>query len=311
MIYTLTLNPAIDQVIQVPNFQLGEINKAVSEYEVIGGKGINVAVMLQYLGYPTTALGFLGHDNKEMFEHYLAKQGVVACFHEVAGKTRINMKIKSLEIKQETELNGIAFAISDNDIAAILTIIKTEVTKNDCLIMSGSLPQNCPFDLYQKISTYCYENQILFVVDATKDVLLSTLGAKPLLVKPNLDELNELFGTDYKFTQKAEIVDLGQKLQAQGAQNVLISSGKDGSILITPTDVYFGNAATGQLINSVGAGDSMVAGFVGTYLATKDYQKALLTGICAGSATAFSPGIAEPAVVESLKKQIKITVFKL
>ncbi|MFU0252113.1 1-phosphofructokinase [Spiroplasma sp. Moj] len=310
MIYTLTLNPAIDQVIEVPNFQVGETNKAISEYEVIGGKGINVAVMLQHLGYSTTALGFLGRDNKEMFEHYLIEQKVGACFHEVNGKNRTNIKIKSLEIKQETELNGLAFSVSADDVMALLTILKTELTKNDCLIISGSLPRNCPSDLHQTISTYCDENEILFVVDATENVLLSTLSSKPFLIKPNLAELNELFETNYQFTQKAEIVALGKRLQEQGAQNVLISSGKDGSILITPTNVYVGNTATGQLINSVGAGDSMVAGFVGTYLATDDYQEAMLTGICAGSATAFSQGIADKLLVESLKQQIKISTFR-
>ncbi|WP_424526305.1 1-phosphofructokinase [Spiroplasma endosymbiont of Glossina fuscipes fuscipes] len=310
MIYTLTLNPAIDQIIEVPNFQIGETNKAVGEYDIIGGKGINVAVMLQHLGYPTTALGFLGRDNKEMFEHYLTEQQIPAYFHEVSGKTRTNMKIKSLEVKQETELNGVAFAITPADITAILTLIKTKVTKNDCLIISGSLPRNCDPNLYQVISTYCHDHEILFVVDATNDVLLSTLATKPFLIKPNLAELNELFGTNYHFKQVTEIITLGQKLRAQGAQNVLISSGKDGSMLITTQDVYLANTATGQLINSVGAGDSMVAGFVGTYLATKDYQTALLMGICAGSATAFSPGIATREVVESLKPQIKITIFK-
>ncbi|MBH8622667.1 MULTISPECIES: 1-phosphofructokinase [Spiroplasma] len=310
MIYTLTLNPAIDQIIEVPNFQLGETNKAVGEYDVIGGKGINVAVMLQHLGYPTTALGFLGRDNKEMFEHYLTEQQVPAYFHEVSGKTRTNMKIKSLETKQETELNGVAFAITDADVTTILTLIKAKVTKNDCLIISGSLPQHCDHNLYQIISTYCYDHQISFVVDATKDALLSTLATKPFLIKPNLAELNELFGTNYDFKQVTAIVALGQKLRAQGAQNVLISSGKDGSILITKHDVYLANTATGQLVNSVGAGDSMVAGFVGTYLATKDYQAALLMGICAGSATAFSPGIASRELVESLKPQITITIFK-
>lgn len=310
MIYTLTLNPAIDQIIEVSNFQLGETNKAVGEYDVIGGKGINVAVMLQHLGYPTTALGFLGRDNKEMFEHYLTEQEVMAYFHEVSGKTRTNMKIKSLETKQETELNGVAFVITDADVTAILALIKTKVTKTDCLIISGSLPRNCDRNLYQIISTYCYDHEILFVVDATKDSLLSTLATKPFLIKPNLAELNELFETNYHFKQVTEIVALGQKIRAQGAQNVLISSGKDGSILITAENVYLANTATGQLINSVGAGDAMVAGFVGTYLTTKDYQAALLMGICAGSATAFSPGIASRELVENLKPQINITIFK-
>ncbi|WHQ37378.1 1-phosphofructokinase [Spiroplasma sp. SV19] len=310
MIYTLTLNPAIDQIIEVPNFQIGETNKAVGEYDVIGGKGINVAVMLRHLGYPTTALGFLGRDNKEMFEHYLIAQQVPAYFHEVSGKTRTNMKIKSLALKQETELNGVAFAVTSTDIRAILTLIKTKVTKNDSLIISGSLPRNCDPNLYQIISSYCYDHEILFVVDATKDALLSTLATKPFLIKPNLAELNELFGTNYHFKQVPEIITLGQKLRAQGAQNVLISSGKDGSILITAHDVYLANTATGQLVNSVGAGDSMVAGFVGTYLETQDYQTALLIAVCAGSATAFSPGIASRDLVESLKPQIKITIFK-
>lgn len=310
MIYTLTLNPAIDQIIEVTNFQVGETNKAVREYDIIGGKGINVAVMLQHLGYATTALGFLGHDNKEIFEHYLADQKIPFYFHPVVGKTRTNMKIKSLDIKQETELNGVAFTITSADVEAILTLIKTKLTKNDCLIISGSLPRDCDPNLYQIISTYCHAQGILFVVDATKEILLSTLATQPFLVKPNLTELNELFNTNYHFNQVKEIIALGHNLRHQGTQNVLISSGQDGSILITAEDVYIANTATGQLVNSVGAGDSMVAGFVGTYLATNNYQEALLIGICAGSATAFSPGIADQSLVESLKPQIKITIFK-
>lgn len=309
MIYTLTLNPAIDRFVEVLNFELGKTNKIINEYELIGGKGINVSIMLKNLGYQTVVLGFLGFDNKEIFEKYLLKKKINFYFQKINGKNRINLKIKNLKSKQETELNGISFCVIDKDIITLLTTIKKKITKNDCLIISGSLPKNCSINLYKKISSYCYKNKILFIVDATKDILLSTLSFKPFLIKPNLIELNELFKTNFEFINKKEIINLGKKLQKKGAQNILISCGKDGSILITSKYIYIGNSAKGKLINSVGSGDSMIAGFIGTYLKTNNYKLSMLKGICSGSATAFSKGIANKLLVENLKKQIKINIF--
>lgn len=307
MIYTLTLNPAIDQMISVSNFKLGATNKAKDQYQVLGGKGVNVSVMLANLGHENIALGFISKTDASQFESYLATKNVKTNFHQVAGPTRLNLKISDLASQQETELNCLGFEISDADVAALLDIIKKNLTKADILIMSGSIAPGSSQDIYQTIAQFCSEQQITFAIDTTKKDLMATLQYHPLLIKPNLAELNEIFNTNYTFDQMQDVSKQAQELLKLGAQNVLISNGAQGSLLVTSKGSYLVNSASGTLVNSVGAGDSMVAGFIGTYWTTKDAQASLLVACAAGGATAFSQGIGEKELVEKLKTQIKIT----
>lgn len=309
MIYTLTLNPAIDQMISVPSFQLGVTNKAKDQYQILGGKGINVSVMLSHLGHKNMALGFMAEAQAKQFNAYLQAENVTCDFHEIAGQTRLNLKIRDLANNEETELNCLGFKITEQDETALLALIKNHLTKDDVLIMSGSIAPGASKNLYQTIAQFCSEKQITFAIDATKEVLMTTLQYQPLVIKPNLAELNEIFDAQTSFAKIEEVTKLAHELLKQGAQNVLISNGKEGSLLVTKEQSYLANAASGTLVNSVGAGDSMVAGFVGTYLATKDPKASLLVASAAGAATAFSQGIGELQLIDELKAQIKITLI--
>jgi len=310
MIYTLTLNPAIDQMISTKNFTLDATNKAIEQYQILGGKGINVSIMLKHLGFNNTALGFMGKDYHHQFETYLAKEKVNNDFHIVPGQVRINLKIKDLNNNQETELNCLGFNVNKNDEKAILTLLKKHLKKDDFLMIAGSIASGANNCLYQSIAEFCFKQKIAFAIDTTKVNLIPTLQYRPLLIKPNLAELNEIFNTNYHFDNQKAVIELGQKLLAQGAQNVLISNGKEGSILVTATKGnYFANAASGNLINSVGAGDSMVAGFIATYLETTDPKISLQIATAAGAATAFSQGIGDLSLVNKLKNQIKVVII--
>lgn len=309
MIYTLTLNPAIDQMISVKKFTLTATNKAVDQYQILGGKGVNVSVMLKHLGTNNVALGFIGSVQQQQFESYLTDESIKSDFHVVKGQVRINLKIRDLTNNQETELNCLGFNVNKDDEKAILTLLKKKLKKDDFLIISGSIPPGASTTLYAKITEFCFKQKVGFAIDATKVNLLPTLQYHPLLIKPNLAELNEIFNTDYKFDNQKGVIELAQKLLAQGAQNVLVSNGKEGSILVTPKGNFFANSSTGKLVNSVGAGDSMVAGFIGTYLKTEDSKASLLMATAAGGSTAFSQGIGELSLVNKLKTQIKIKVI--
>lgn len=306
MIYTLTLNPAIDQMISVKKFTLSQTNKAVEQYQILGGKGINVSVMLKHLGINNIALGFIGQDNEHQFESYLTSETIKSDFHVVKGQVRINLKIRDLTNNEETELNCLGFSINKDDEKAILTLLKKKLKKDDFLIISGSIAPGASATLYGKITELCSKQKIGFAIDTTKTNLLPALQYRPLLIKPNLAELNEIFKTDYSFDNQKAVIELAQKLLAQGAQNVLVSNGKEGSILITPKGNYFANAASGTLVNSVGAGDSMVAGFIATYLKTEDPKVSLLMATASGASTAFSQGIGDLTLVNKLKSQIKV-----
>lgn len=310
MIYTLTLNPAIDQMISLSKFSLGQTNKVKEQYQVLGGKGINVSVMLKTLGYDNIALGFMAKNESLQFENYLKSKNIASNFHQIKGQTRLNLKIRDLSNNQETELNCLGFTINENDESAIIALVKKHLTKEDLLIISGSIALGSTKNLYQEIAQYCFENKIIFAIDTSKNDLLATLKYQPLLVKPNLAELNEIFNTAYDFDDLDQIVKLAKDLLSQGAKNVLISNGNKGSLLVTKNHSYLANAASGKLINSVGAGDSMVAAFVATYNKTKDEKTSLLLASAAGSSTAFSQGIGDLSLIEELKKQIKIILLE-
>lgn len=310
MIYTITFNPALDYTVQVEKFEIGKINRTKSENILAGGKGLNVSIILKRLGIENTALSFIaGFTGKEL-ERKIRKYNIETEFIETnRGYTRINVKISSLEKnsliqESETALNGNGPEITENDIEKLLQKIQN-INSNDIVILSGNIPKCINENIYEIICKELDGKNVKFVVDASQKLLMNCLKYKPFFIKPNKEELEETFNT--KIETKEEIIIYAKKLQEKGAQNVLISLGGDGAILLTEKDeVYYSNTPKGQVINTVGAGDSMVAGFVAGYLKKKDYKEALKLGIASGSATAFSAGLAMNEEINGLLKQITI-----
>lgn len=310
MIYTITFNPALDYTVQVEEFEIGKINRTKSENILAGGKGLNVSIILKRLGIENTALSFIaGFTGKEL-ERKIKQYNIKTDFIEINnGYTRINVKISSLKKisliqERETALNGNGPEITQEDIDELLEKIK-KINSEDIVILSGNVPKCINEDIYEIICKELNEKNVKFVVDASQKLLMNCLKYKPFFIKPNKDELEETFNT--KIKTKKEIIIYAKKLQEKGAQNVLISLGGDGAILLTEkNEVYYSNTPKGQVINTVGAGDSMVAGFVAGYLKKKDYKEALKLGIASGSATAFSAGLAMNEEINGLLKQITI-----
>ena len=300
MIYTITFNPALDYISQVDNFEIGKINRTKSEKILPGGKGLNVSTVLKNLGIENTALGFIaGFTGKEL-ENRMKSFGIKTDFIEVKnGLTRINVKINS---KEETALNGNGPQIEQEDIQKMLEKIE-KITNEDIVIIAGNIPKGINNDIYEIICAKLEKNGVTFVVDSTRELLINVLKYKPFLIKPNKEELEETFKV--KIENNEQIIIYAKKLQAMGAQNVLISLGGDGAILITEKgDVYTSKAPKGKVVNTVGAGDSMVAGFIAEYARNRDYNKALKTGIATGSASAFSMELATRENVEALLEQL-------
>lgn len=287
MVYTVTFNPAIDYVVRVKEILVGATNHSESEEIYFGGKGINVSVVLKELGVDSKALGFTAGFTGEAIEKGLADLGVDTDFvHLKTGNSRINVKLKS---KEETEINGQGPHIDDESVAALFKKLDA-LTDGDTLILAGSIPSSLPSDIYEKILERLSAKKIRVVVDATKDLLLKVLKFKPFLVKPNNHELGDMFGVKLETDQ--EIEKYARKLQAMGAVNVLISMAGDGSMLIDETGkMHRMGVCKGKVKNSVGAGDSMVAGFTAG-IQSGDYEYALKLATAAGGATAFSDGLA-------------------
>lgn len=301
MIYTVTFNPSLDYIIQVDNFKPGIINKTHYENILPGGKGINVSIVLSNLGHENTALGFVAGFTGKEIENRMTNFGCSTNFIQVKeGLSRINIKMKSNE---ETEINGMGPQITDENIQELYSKLD-KMTSDDILVISGSIPSTLPDDMYERIMKYFNEKEIKIVVDATKKLMMNVLKYKPFLIKPNNIELGELFGVELN-TQE-EVIPYAQKLKDMGAQNVLISMAGKGAVFIDENEkVYKSKAPKGTVINSVGAGDSMVAGFISGYLESNhDYQKAFLKGICSGSASAFSHDLCTKEEVEALLKTL-------
>ena len=296
MIYTVTFNPSIDYIVRVKNFKPDTLNRTYYEQILPGGKGINVSIVLGNLGRESTALGFVAGFTGRELEDRLADCGVKSEFiHVREGFTRINVKMKS---DGETEINGMGPKIADDEIDALFAKLDT-LKQGDILIISGSVPGTLPGDMYERILSRLQGRGIEFIVDAEKDLLVNVLQYHPFLIKPNNHELGAIFGVDLK--KRGEVVPYAKKLQEKGARNVLISMGGEGAVLLAENgDVSMSEAPKGTLVNSIGAGDSMVAGFLTGYLDTGDYDKAFRTGLCAGSASAFSTDLATREEVEAL-----------
>lgn len=302
MIYTVTLNPSIDYVIRLDEFKIGAINRTSEEYVYPGGKGINVSLILNELGHTTKALGFISGFTGAYIRDSLKSKGLDEDFINLeSGFTRINVKLKS---SNETEINGQGPIISNADLDKLFQKLDT-LTENDVLVLAGSIPNTLDSSLYQKIMKRLAGKNIKIIVDATKDLLIKVLKYRPFLIKPNNHELEELF--DVKLETTDDIITYALKLQEMGAKNVLVSLGKDGALLITEDgDIFKSNVASGQVKNSVGAGDSMVAGFIAGYLTTNSYEKALQLGAASGGATAFSSDLAKKEYIYELLNEIKI-----
>ena len=287
MVYTVTFNPAIDYVVRIKEIIVGATNHSQREEIYFGGKGINVSVVLKELGVDSKALGFTAGFTGEAIEKGLADLGIDTDFvHLKTGNSRINVKLKSAE---ETEINGQGPHIDDESVTALFQKLDS-LTDGDTLILAGSIPSSLPADIYERILERLSLKKIRVVVDATKDLLLNVLKFKPFLVKPNNHELGDMFGVKLKTDE--EIEKYARKLQDMGAVNVLISMAKDGSMLIDETGkMHRMGVCKGKVKNSVGAGDSMVAGFTAG-IQSGDYEYALKLATAAGGATAFSDGLA-------------------
>lgn len=297
MIYTVTFNPAIDYIVRMDKpLEPGMTNRSVSEDCFFGGKGINVSTVLKNLGIENTALGFAAGFTGAAIVESVKSKGILADFIMLEeGISRINVKIKS---EEETEINAQGPAISDKAYNTLLE--KLDALKDgDMLILAGSIPSTLPSNVYEIILERLQNKGVTFVVDATKDLLMNVLKYHPFLIKPNNHELGEMFGKVLKTDD--EIEEHAKKLQEMGARNVLISMAGDGAMLVTEDGQRFRvGVPKGTVKNSVGAGDSMVAGFVAGYMKTKDYKVALNMGTAAGSATAFSDDLATGELINSI-----------
>lgn len=300
MIYTITFNPALDYIVRVEDFKLGEVNRTSYEEVYAGGKGINVSIILKNLGVSSVALGFIAGFTGEEIERRVKKSGCITDFIKLdKGLSRINIKLKS---EVESEINGQGPNITDEDLEELYKKLDL-LDKDDILVLAGSIPKTLPENIYEIILDRISDKKIKCIVDATGELLLNVLKYKPFLIKPNHNELAELFNADIK--DEEDIIKYGKELRKLGARNVLISRAGDGAIFINENgEVINCKAPFGRVVNSVGAGDSMVAGFIAGYLKNKDLKEAFKMGVATGSASAFSEGLATKEKVERLLKEI-------
>lgn len=299
MIYTVTFNPSLDYYVKVNNLKSGIVNRTSTEYITVGGKGLNVSLALKELGDPSYALGFVAGFTGRAIDEKVSALDLEHEFLEVEGQSRINVKIKSTT---ETDINGTGALVTEDDVARLTKRLKALLKDGDWLIICGSVPP--PLDdrtyenLLKKIKTV---KNINVVVDACGGLLTNTLKYRPFLIKPNIFELSEIFGLKTLPNTK-EIAACARTLQKQGARNVIVSMGSDGAVMVTETDqAMYVRAARGQLVNSVGAGDSMIAGFIHEYLASGNYFSALNFATAAGSACAFTQHLATREQIEYIE----------
>lgn len=301
MVYTITFNPSLDYVIQVDEFNLNSINRSSNENFFVGGKGINVSRVLNSLGVKSIPLGFIGGFTGDEIVRLLSKEGIESSFTKIRnGETRINVKVSNMG---DTAINASGPIIDDLDVMNLFNELK-KINSNDIVVLAGSIPRGVNRNIYSFLCEYFKNNNIKFIVDATRDLLVSTLKYNPFLIKPNLEELEETLGI--KIKNAAEVYEACFKLQRMGAINVLVSLGKDGAILVDSNHrCHKLSAVKIDVINTVGAGDSMIAGFIYGYLETNDYHEALKYGISSGSATASLIDLADKDTVLKFYNLIK------
>ena len=300
MIYTITFNPALDYIMVVPSCRNGEVNRTESEKIMAGGKGINVSIVLNNMGVENTALGFISGFTGGAIENILADMNCKTDFIKLDnGFSRINVKIKS---DTETEINGQGPDISDSAVKKLYEKLDS-LNDGDTLVLAGSIPSSLSDSIYCEIMDYLKDKKLNIVVDATKDLLVNVLKYKPFLVKPNNHEIGEIFGVELK--TRSEVVPYAKKMQEMGAKNVLVSMAGEGAVFVGENgEVYESEAPKGKLVNSTGAGDSMVAGFLAGYIEKQDFMYALKMGLSAGSASAFSENLATKEEILNVFKTI-------
>ena len=300
MIYTVTFNPSLDYIVDVENFRLGMTNRTCSEQMMAGGKGINVSIVLKNLDIRSTALGFIAGFTGEEIRRQVAELGIFAEFIAIPeGLSRINLKLRSID---GTEINGMGPTIGQPQLDALYVKLDT-LTEKDTLVLAGSIPASMPSSIYSDILARLQDKGVTFVVDATKELLTNVLCYKPFLIKPNNHELGELFGVT--LSTRESVVPYARRLQEQGARNVLVSMAGQGAVLVAEDgSVYMTPAPKGTLVNAVGAGDSMVAGFLAGWQERHDYGHAFRMGVAAGSASAFSKYLATREEVERVYAQM-------
>ena len=300
MICTVTFNPSLDYIVSVEDFKLGLTNRTSSELMLPGGKGINVSTVLMNLGIENTALGFTAGFTGDEIIRRLKEMGVNSDFIQIAdGISRINVKLKSID---GTEINGAGPVIEKNKVEELMKKLET-LGEGDVLFLAGSIPSSMPDDMYEQIMARLDGKGVMIVVDATRNLLVNVLKYHPFLIKPNNHELGEIFGVELK--TRESVVPYARKLQEKGARNVLISMAGEGAVLVTEDGQIFDKPAPkGKLINGVGAGDSMVAGFVAGWMDSKNYEHAFHMGIAAGSASAFSENLATKEEIEAVYRQV-------
>ena len=302
MIYTITLNPSLDYVVDVKGFRMGTVNRSDGEAILPGGKGINVSLMLKALGCESVATGFLAGFTGAEIRRLLSEQGISEHFLFLKnGFSRINVKLRC---EEETEINGSGPVVSEEEKEALLGWLAQNIGDGDTLVLSGSVPRSLPSDIYGEIIRQVSSRNVHVVADVAGDLMKEILPYRPLLIKPNHHELGEMFGC--RIESRDEAVFYARKLQTQGAQNVMVSLAADGAVLVTEKAVFYAEAPKGRLVNSVGAGDSSVAGFLAGWLASGDPMTALSLAVAAGSATAFSEGIGDKGAVYSLLGQVNV-----
>ena len=301
MIYTITFNPALDYIVKMEEFNLGHVNRSGNEFVYAGGKGINVSIVLNNLGVKSKALGFIAGFTGDEIERRVRDFGCDTEFIKLSsGMSRINVKIKA---DVESEINGGGPDISEEALNNLYSQLD-KLAEGDILVLAGSVPKTMPTDVYERIMERLQEKNVKFIVDTTGESLLKVLKYNPFLIKPNHHELGDLFGV--KLNNKEDVIEYAKKLKNMGAQNVIISMAGDGAVLIDSNgDVTTSNVPKGIVKNSVGAGDSMVAGFIAGYLNSEKVEEGFKLGVATGSASAFSEGLATKDYVYELLEQVR------
>ncbi|PSL40878.1 fructose-1-phosphate kinase [Planomicrobium soli] len=303
MIYTCTIAPSVDYTTYLPEFEAGKLNRSQQVYYYPGGKGINVSRVLKRLGADSRALGFAGGFTGNYIAQFLEGEGVATDFIPVEDITRINVKIKSAN---ETELNGPAPSISESHLEVLMEKIK-KMERGDWFVLAGTLPDSIPIDFFKRVAEICQRGGIRLVLDTSGPALNELIGLKPFLIKPNEHELGELFGI--VISDKSDAYSYAKKLVEKGVENVIVSMGGEGALLVAKDLAVSAEAPKQKVVNTVGAGDSLVSGFIASYVKDENPLEAFKYGVASGSATAFRSDLCDKPDVEALLGQVKLTPF--
>lgn len=303
MIYTVTLNPAIDYVVRLEHVEPGAVNRMESSDTFAGGKGINVSRILKRLGYASTATGFVGGFTGEFIKKSLETEEIGTQFVQVDQDTRINVKLKA---DQETEINGLGPVVTDEQLRDLETLL-SNVLEGDLVVFAGSAPASLGNQVYNRLIPLVKQAGAEVVCDFEGETLIDSLAHQPLLVKPNNHELGAIFGVT--LDTREDIVRYAQEILVKGAKNVIVSMAGDGALLVTPEATYFAKPIKGSVKNSVGAGDSMVAGFTGEYTKSHNLLEALKWGVACGTATAFSDDLASMDAIQKMYEKVEVEIL--